>query len=349
MPFDDEVNLEGRLSITDKGGKEQFFAFYTDQVLCATDTLPGKQLSVVYVPRFFIPQQFGELIKRKIIQRDIKIIGQLKKYLAADGMTTYFIRPLSMYVTELNIDILSPNENFTDFDDPNDNYVLGDPVGDNKSLEYLRDLPIDGDGEMLSAFPTFPSPVPTPSKRSNISLFTPEQIHSGKLKLSDAEEKVRQALSAGGYEELSYYSFGNGFAIATPLEQTDSQANPLGDSRWVSRVEQSKVFDLDSFFKALFFADKGYFRVLVFIINDKPIKFREHTDKQTLMEVINEGSNRLPEKIETRNFDENMLCTALVYEFEHDENTQTIENKKPGRYTVEHHLTSTAINQKFEL
>lgn len=344
------VEIQGELSAVVKLHDRQFYVLQTSANWCAPEENQDQILTAVYVPEFFIPDHNQRLIDEQVVQGPVFVTGQLKKGPKLDGEMTYQIKPESIFVSVLRIDLLESSQS------PPPPPMMGqdkpvEPI-DPEDPNFWQNIEPAAGGDdpstTLSGFPAFPDRVPSPSKRTQLRLFTQDAIDSGTLNLGDAENKLRQALADGGYEELAYYSFDRGFAIATTLEQTDHEANPLHENRWMIDVRQSNVFDLNSFLRALFLADKGYFRVLVFIVNDRPLKFGEEVDKQALRDVIAEGSDRLPAELRKRLFNPQMKCTALVYEFEHDENSRSIINKKPGRHSVNRHLTSTNTKQSLD-
>lgn len=123
--------------------------------------------------------------------------------------------------------------------------------------------------------PSFPWPPPAASADEVIPRATLEQGAIPKS-LGDVEARLASALRANGYVERSYYAVPDGFALVTRLEQIGSDGTskpPPG--RWSLSSRSASDFTLSDYVRALFTADPGYYRVIVF-------RFHRHPGKQLL-------------------------------------------------------------------
>lgn len=133
--------------------------------------------------------------------------------------------------------------------------------------------------------------------------------------LGDVDERVRSALSRGGYEQTGYYEVeGGGFVLVTQLEQfrKDGSVSP---SRWSTSVEAPDFFSYD-YFITLIAGKTGRFRVIAFIVTDRP--FSRDGNALTFEEgsgLMGGGNPSLPDEFAAQLFTDRHRCTALIYEF----------------------------------
>jgi hypothetical protein len=188
---------------------------------------------------------------------------------------------------------------------------------------------------------SFPWPPPEPSSRSQPLNFKSKNIYT----LADANQQLVNALSLAKYNQFDYYTVPDGFALVTPLEQIQTDAAPKGDPpRWNVKVQLSEDFSFMNYLKALFMGEKGYYRIMVFIITDKPFSFIK---SKTALEIQNlpGGINGLPTELGAQPYTSNHKCTVLVYEFEKQKSGDATSFIKPGRYSVQTHLQKTLVWQ----
>ena len=217
-----------------------------------------------YIPLNSLPWEYWELVQDELIEGTVVLAGNLKPITNPNGLIEYVeLIPQFFYIDELGVNILEIGSysdrwsNVTSYGYTAEHstgdyqWIQGDSAYFPEEQSAAAGTPSNDWSHSHSAaftrFPAFPSPVPTPSKRKNLLLFGQTEIQNATITLADAEKKISQALSLGGYEDLSYFSYGNGFALATPLEQTDVNAVPLDENRWVEKVKQSKIFSIASF------------------------------------------------------------------------------------------------------
>jgi hypothetical protein len=137
--------------------------------------------------------------------------------------------------------------------------------------------------------------------------------------LSDVDAILSSALDRNGYVEKSYWGVPRGFALATKLEQIEpDRKSKLPPARWSTDVPRLVgKFSLGDYLRALFTANPGYYRLIVFVVTD--VLFSESSRSITEAEAqgwLTGGLNALPPGIGLQPYDPGVICTALVYEFE---------------------------------
>jgi hypothetical protein len=133
--------------------------------------------------------------------------------------------------------------------------------------------------------------------------------------LSNVAQAIESAFEQAGYGKKSYYSVPGGFAMASQFEQINLDGTPSID-RWSSRVPPLRKWSLSSYLNALFTAQPGYYRVIVFIVTSKA--FSQDDVKVTSEQGrawVASGSNKLSEEIGNQEYSPAYSCTALIYEF----------------------------------
>ena len=146
------------------------------------------------------------------------------------------------------------------------------------------------------AMPEFPWPPP----RASASDVIPRGLLVGNAAyptLSSVAQAIESAFEQAGYGQKSYYSVPGGFAMASQFEQINQDGSPSID-RWSSRVPPLRKWSLSSYLNALFTAQPGYYRVIVFIVSSKA--FSQDDVKVTSEQGrawVASGSNKLSEEI----------------------------------------------------
>jgi hypothetical protein len=134
-------------------------------------------------------------------------------------------------------------------------------------------------------------------------------------KLKDVDAALSAAFAKCGYGEKSFYAVPDGFAMASRLEQINADGS-FGPNRWSLETAPLKNFSIESYLHALFQARAGHFRVVVFIVTNHPF---QQTDAKINFEQaqiwLKKGLNALPRKIGDRDYTDDYICSALIYEF----------------------------------
>jgi hypothetical protein len=190
-------------------------------------------------------------------------------------------------------------------------------------------------------------PWPPPIPSSHLVLDRRLLDHGAQLlhTFGDIETELHNSLSRAGYSGESFWGVPNGFAIVTPLEQTDADGRPLsGPARWASRIAEMKQFSLAEYIRALFTAPPGYFRVLVFVVSPDafaPAGSRELLE--TLQRWSSEGRYSLPDSVRSIPLSNAHRITVLVYEFFKLHDTDQPATAVPGRLKAPDHLRATQL------
>ena len=206
-------------------------------------------------------------------------------------------------------------------------------------------------GKYLITVPEFNLPPPEASATAII----PSNFFKDSVYLKDIDKTLNQALDSAGYFEKSYYGIKDGFTIVTRLEQINSDGTPKkGSERW--NTEQTPLnlfekFSLGEYFKALFTANPGYYRVIVFVISPHPFSQGENKlSSEEAEDWLRAGLNKLPESIAEKSYSSKYISTALIYEFEKANTSEAkkIDQKTPSSLQGTDHLVKAGIWTKLE-
>jgi len=223
-----------------------------------------------------------------------------------------------------------------------------------KAVERARR---QGDGEMARApaglpkqtlsfkLPEFPFPPPDPSGRLRI----PRELLTGAAAAPTfglVATRLENALLRNGYAELSYFAVPEGFTVVTQLERINPDATPAAEQRWNIAVApvSLKSFSLDAYVRALLQKDAGYFRVIAFVFTSEPfVASGKKVPVDEAMKWVDKGANTLPHDVAARPYGEDMVATALVYEFEVHTHGANAQLRKPSPHDGAEHLRASGI------
>ncbi len=195
-----------------------------------------------------------------------------------------------------------------------------------------------------SEIPGFPWPPP----KASAKYVLPTSEFSNARNLEDVNQKLSRALDSNGYDDKSYFSApsieGNGFVLVTRLEQINEDATSKDkDQRWVSGMKSAN-FSWADYFRSIVLTKKGYFRVIAFVVTDLAFgQSSEMADKATALSWLNTGTNKLPESLGQVSYTSKYVVTALIYEYEQDENSDIAKLELPSKYTGKVHLEVSKI------
>jgi TRAP transporter TAXI family solute receptor len=166
--------------------------------------------------------------------------------------------------------------------------------------------------------PEFPWPPPQTSASNEIPHKFFNRTLNKQLYLSDIEQTLIKALDSAGYYERSYYAVPDGFALVTRLERINYDGTSKeGHQRWKTNIGPLRKFNLTEFLKRLFTAEKGFFRIVVFIVTPHPFaQSNAKIRRKDAIEWLSSGLNILPDPIGDVKYSDNYNCHALIYEFE---------------------------------
>ena len=171
-----------------------------------------------------------------------------------------------------------------------------------------------GEGNGGEDIPTFPWPPPEPT---TLTVLERVMVADGVVSLGEVADRLTAALARAGYSERSFYAVPGGFALATRLEQIDFDGTPKPEpGRWSAGFPPREVFSLSDFVSALFMAPEGHYRVIVFVVNDRPFSASgEAVSSEEADAWLHGGLNLLPASIADLRFDQSHEVTALIYQY----------------------------------
>ena len=189
--------------------------------------------------------------------------------------------------------------------------------------------------------PQFPWPPPMASSTQEI----PWGLLAGNVPeptFGTVATRLSSALDRAGYVEKSFYSVPGGFALATRLEQINSDGTPkAGNERWLRQPGDWRIRSITEYIKALFTARAGYYRVIVIVVSVRNL--RQVPTKPTENEALGwskSGAQKFPSNIP---FDSECSGTALIYEFEKADYDKDAKLVVPGRLEGKIHLQKARI------
>lgn len=168
---------------------------------------------------------------------------------------------------------------------------------------------------------------------------------SGGPRLIHVNATLTNALSGAGYYEASYYSVPDGFAVVTRLEQINSDGTPKpSPSRWETQPRRLEKFSLAEYLRALFLANPGFYRIIVFVVTPHPFtQSREVVTREEAISWLRFGANVLPLELSLQPYSAAFTCTALIYEFEKVDVQAKATIKVPGRLSAQIHIEKSGI------
>jgi hypothetical protein len=191
--------------------------------------------------------------------------------------------------------------------------------------------------------PQFPWPPPLASATGVIprSLLPSPQ---DKL-LMDVDRRLVSALDACGYVGKSYYAVPDGFALVTQIEQINSNgSSKKPPDRWSAELGSVSSFSLSSYLEALFTANPGRYRVIVFVVTSHPFSQSDvRVSKEEAFHWLATGLNQLPPAIGAIKVTDSYSATALIYEFEEPRTGEQAKFVEPSALTYEDHLKKSNL------
>ena len=165
-------------------------------------------------------------------------------------------------------------------------------------------------------------------------------------RVGEVAERLDRALDEAGYSERSYFAAPDGFVLVTRMEQLSSvDASPVpGRARW-SDEPYRPDFSLGWYLQTLLQGRVGFFRVVVFVITDRPVVATpDAPDRETATAWLGAGADRLTARIAALPWSQEHAVTALIYEFAVDAGASP-ETLRPGRFSAARHISTTGIEE----
>ena len=136
--------------------------------------------------------------------------------------------------------------------------------------------------------PDYPWPPEEPSSLVRIDSLYPDDWHERSL--FEVAELLTAALQEAAYLELGFYAAPGGFVMVTRLEGTDAAGAPLAAERRYQLSDDRSDFSFREYVLSLFFAPKGYYRFIAFVVSDVPYTTRDEPLEET------EGAGATPSR-----------------------------------------------------
>jgi hypothetical protein len=175
------------------------------------------------------------------------------------------------------------------------------------------------------AIPAFPTNPPKASTRAELPTLVMANGQATKM-LGDINQVLSNALAQVGYGTTGYYSYPDGFALATRMEQIfPNGKSMLPPARFSDSPQMPRTFTLQ-YFEHLFVPQQGYFRIVVFIVTDQPIVESETTPTEAVASNWPDaGGDALPSVVANTPQPNSVKITAFVYEFK-DSTAEGVSN-----------------------
>ena len=189
---------------------------------------------------------------------------------------------------------------------------------------------------------------PWPPPKASAMYVLPSTIFSNARNLEDINQKLFRALDVNGYSEIRYFSIPSssniGFVLVTRLEQINEDAtSKKGNERWNDTMNNEN-FNFGDYIKSIFLTKKGYFRVIAFAVTeDSFYQSNIMPSKATALSWLQTGANKLPNSIGQTLNNPNYKVTALIYEYEQEENKDTAKLEERSKHTGKEHLVFSKI------
>lgn len=166
----------------------------------------------------------------------------------------------------------------------------------------------------MAGLKAFPWPPPACAQRYTVL----ENAAARFATLTDVNQWLCRTLESRRYWSRSYHYLPNGFALVTRLEQynADGTCMPDDDHRWVDYPVGNTSSGILDYLYTLFVPRKGYFRIFVFAVTDRPEGSSGATIERQQAQKWLEASSSLPFDIGKHPVSERHFVEVLVYEFE---------------------------------
>jgi hypothetical protein len=168
---------------------------------------------------------------------------------------------------------------------------------------------------------------------------------NGYRRIGDVERAIEQALERTGYVERAFFRTPSGIAMVTRLERIQPDGTSMINDRWpVSPTRYELQFGLTTFLRGLFFVPPGHYRLIVFIVQDKPFNQSDKVlTRDEARGLMSKGANVLPQEVAQQSFDGGH-CTVLIYEFASDSSSvRLVDSRLTGREHLERSGVLAAI------
>jgi len=203
-----------------------------------------------------------------------------------------------------------------------------------KTAYATRGIKIDV-APVYNSMPQFPFPPP----RCSDYYVLPENFYKDFFTIGDLNSKLTKCLDQNGYQVKKYYSIPKGYAVVTQLEQLDERGEPKNiPYRWDTRLNPLENFSIYSYIRALFFAEKGYYRFLVFMVS--AANPQEWDSKKITRSQLPEGAAMLDKFVSKIKYTDDYKVYVMIYEYEHVETEDAPTLLIPGKFSGANFMNS---------
>jgi hypothetical protein len=213
------------------------------------------------------------------------------------------------------------------------------------ALPFFGCIPPPSPAARAAPMPEFPWPPPTPTA---VYVLPPGLVVNGQVDtLRHAFARVRSALYRARMYESSVYAIDSarsGFAVVTRIERIDTSGAPYPrGSRFPADIyagdEPRSFYD---WLRSVFRAQPGFYRVVAFLITDKPIVASAPPITPERAEaLLKGGTDRLA--VESDRTLRNAQATALIYEFERRNNVDSVSQRRLSLVPPVQHLSAAGF------
>ena len=162
--------------------------------------------------------------------------------------------------------------------------------------------------------------------------------------LRTVADRLEAALRRAQYEYSFYAVPGGGFALVARLERIEPDGTAATGDRRFLPPDAREPFDLSRYVSALFFAPAGYYRMIAFVVTDRPFTVDETPlDARRARTLPGGGGSALPATLASRPFGPDDRLFALVYEFRKEASTGDAVAEVPGRLPAQSHLARSGL------
>ena len=182
-----------------------------------------------------------------------------------------------------------------------------------------------------------PKQFPIPPPAASAFYVLPDSWFADLHTLGEVIGAIIPALERNGYVERSFFGVeGNGVALVTRLERISSDGSSFADpQRW-----PGAGYSLSGFLKGLFFVEPGRYRIIVFILRNRPFsQSSQIVTKDEARAWLSGGADTLSPEAGQSSFG-GWHCTVLIYEFASDGRAvRVVESSLTGKQ----HLTKAGL------
>lgn len=195
-----------------------------------------------------------------------------------------------------------------------------------------------------AALPRFPWPPPRPSARYAVPRRDVVAGLSPQPSLGEVSRRIVGALEQAGYSEYSFYSAPGGFALVARLERINRDGRPAPEMFRFLDPNAEEPFSLTAYVQRLFFAPEGFYRQIVFVVNDEAfVASSQALSAEAAQALLSGGADRLPAAYDSLPFSGTHQVAALVYEYQKGAAEGDVATLRPGRLSGRQHLQGAGI------